>query len=37
MDKFLDDLELLRRRSNPDENIGAKLGCCLKIHGWSKK
>ena len=38
IDKFLDDLELLRRRSNPDERIsdGAKLGGRLEVHRWSK-
>ena len=36
IDKFLDDLELLRRRSKPDEKIGTEPGHCLKNYGWSE-
>ena len=35
IEKFLDDLELLRRRSNPDER--KKLSHILEVHGRSKE
>ena len=35
--KFLDDLETLRRRSQPDESNRRMNGSSLKIHRWCEE